>query len=531
MIKRLSTALLATASLMMLSTAAFAQLPSPCKGWNLGNTLESTWGGPAPTQALINAVAAQGFNTIRVPCAWHYNSTNGTINSSYMTTVTNVVNWATAKGMYVVLNDHWDNNYFQGNSFASYDSNLNSGYMNMWTQVANAFKNYDGHVLFACTNEPQTNTQAGTNVLFQYYRNWVPTIRNTGGNNSTRWLILQAGQTNPDGAVAYINSSIWPSDSANHLMLECHWYDPFQFSQLSPDASWGNMFYFWGAQYHVTSGPTNRNATWGEESTIDAAMSELKTNFANKGIPVIIGEFQAHEKPAESDLTGQYITQNYNSATYWNYYVQTKAVANGLYPMYWTIPGQDFNWTTGAVVDQNRINAALGKSYIGPVAGLGGGGGTTGTTGGGTYSSNIANGNHTLAPQNATGSRLDANGTGTTNGTKVQIWSANNASNQSWNFTNTGSGVYNIKASYNTNLCLDVNGNSSTNGAIVQLWACSGTNNQKWGAVSDGGSIYEFAPQNATGSRLDVTGASSTNGTQIEIWAANSASNQKWAVN
>jgi hypothetical protein len=503
---------------MMLSTSAFAQLPSPSKGWNLGNTLESTWGGPAPTQALINAVAAQGFNTIRIPCAWNYNSTNGTINSSYMSEVTQVVNWCTAKGLYVVLNDHWDNNFFQGNSFASYDSNLNNAYMNMWTQVANNFKNYDGHVLFACTNEPQATSQSATNVLFQYYRNWVTTIRNTGGNNSTRWLLVQGPTTNIDNTCSWVTSSIWPNDPAKHLMIEVHLYDPFQFTQLTSDASWGNMFYFWGAAYHVTSGPTNRNATWGEESYVDSEFSKMKSQWSNNGIPVLIGEFQAHAKPSESDLTGQYITQNYNSCTYWNYYVQTKANADGLYEAYWTIPGQDFDWTTGNVVDQNLINAALGKSYLQPVAGLGGGG-------------SIANGNHTLTPQNATSSRLDANGAGTTNGTKVQIWSANNGSNQSWTFTNQSGSIYTISPSYATSLCLDVNGGGTSNGTIVQLWACSGTNNQKWGAVSDGGNIYEFAPQNATGSRLDVSGFGTANGTQVQIWQTTGGSNQKWAVN
>ena len=58
----------------MLSSAAFAQLPTPSYGWNLGNTLEPPCGegcwGPPATQALINSVANAGFNTIRIPCAW-----------------------------------------------------------------------------------------------------------------------------------------------------------------------------------------------------------------------------------------------------------------------------------------------------------------------------------------------------------------------------------------------------------------------------------------------------------------------------
>lgn len=44
-------------------------------GWNLGNALESegtetSWGNPATTREMIQAVKAQGFNAIRVPVRW-----------------------------------------------------------------------------------------------------------------------------------------------------------------------------------------------------------------------------------------------------------------------------------------------------------------------------------------------------------------------------------------------------------------------------------------------------------------------------
>lgn len=56
---------------------------------NLGNTMEATCGvgcwSPLPTKALIDSVAKAGFNTIRIPCAWHYNSnSSGVINPTYM---------------------------------------------------------------------------------------------------------------------------------------------------------------------------------------------------------------------------------------------------------------------------------------------------------------------------------------------------------------------------------------------------------------------------------------------------------------
>src|SRR5690348_13987748 len=59
---RLGAAILAIACLLFIQVDAFAQLPSPTYGWNLGNTLEATCGegcwGPPATQALINSVAA-----------------------------------------------------------------------------------------------------------------------------------------------------------------------------------------------------------------------------------------------------------------------------------------------------------------------------------------------------------------------------------------------------------------------------------------------------------------------------------------
>ena len=51
-------------------------------GWNLGNSLEcpkteTEWGNPKTTQDMIKAVAAKGFNAIRIPVRWinHVNNT------------------------------------------------------------------------------------------------------------------------------------------------------------------------------------------------------------------------------------------------------------------------------------------------------------------------------------------------------------------------------------------------------------------------------------------------------------------------
>jgi len=290
---------------------------------------------------------------------------SGNINAGFMSQVKQVVDWCTARGLYVVINDHWDNGWLETSGFNGYDATVNSKMQHMWSQIATAFNGYDAHVLFAAANEPNASTAAQTAVLFQYYQTFVNTVRGTGGNNATRWLIVQGPQTNIDKTCSYVTNSIWPSDSAKRLMIEVHLYDPFQFTQLSPDASWGNMFYFWGSAYHSTTLPS-RNATWGEESYVESEFDKMQTQFKNAGIPVLIGEYEASPKPSESDLTGANITLNYDSCTYWNKYVHDSANNHGLYCTVWNIAGQVFDWTTGAITDQTMLNAFLGKSAVPP---------------------------------------------------------------------------------------------------------------------------------------------------------------------
>ena len=376
MIKRLSVIIIAAASLLMPTTRAFAQLPIPSKGLNLGNTFEPTcgigcWGPPMPTQAGINGMAAAGFNTLRIPVSWlTHSDRRGNIDPAFMAQVTSVVNSALADNMYVVVNEHWDNGWLDSCGFKSYNSQIYGKVVKLWTQVAKNFKNADAtHLLFACTNEPDVSTQSGTNVLLQYYQSFINTVRGTGGNNATRWLVLQASGASIDKASSFMMGSNWPTDPAHKLMLECHTYDPFQFSQMQSDASWGAMFYFWGAPYHVAKQITNRNANWGEEAYMDGENAKAKANFVSRGIPVFIGEWRAVAKSAQPDLTGQYITQNRNSTTYWNYYNQHSMTANGLSGTCWQTD-DIIDQTTGAVLDQDALKAVQGTSYLGPIAGL-----------------------------------------------------------------------------------------------------------------------------------------------------------------
>ena len=85
-------------------------------GWGLGNSLdaipdETSWGNPPVTKALLDTVRAQGFHSVRIPVTWSGHEGPApayTIDPAFMSRVKQVVDWALADGLYVVLNVHHD---------------------------------------------------------------------------------------------------------------------------------------------------------------------------------------------------------------------------------------------------------------------------------------------------------------------------------------------------------------------------------------------------------------------------------------
>jgi endoglucanase len=55
---------------------------------------------------------------------------------------------------------------------------------------------------------------------------------------------------------------------ANKMMVEVHYYAPWNFAGLTKDESWGKMSYYWGTGFHSTT-DAERNATWGEEADLE----------------------------------------------------------------------------------------------------------------------------------------------------------------------------------------------------------------------------------------------------------------------
>jgi endoglucanase len=368
----------AIACVLALPAVARAQFPSPTYGWNLGNTLEPPCGegcwAPAATQAMINQVAASGFNTIRIPVAWnsHANQTAPyTINATWMNRVKQVVDWSLAADLTVVINTHWDGGWLENNVGTTVNPTINAKMDSYWTQIANTFADpsYDERLLFAAANEPNIrddnlNNVAQMSTLTAYYQTFVDAVRDTGGSNTSRWLVVQGPNTDINLTDSLMNSL--PTDTTeDRLAVEVHYYDPWQFAGLDADADWGDMFYFWGDENNSATLP-GRNATHSEEAWLLGQLQKMHDKFVSQGVPVILGEFGAMNRTGNPELTGENLDLHLASRLYYHQLIVDTANSLGIAPFYWdngftgTNGSGIFNRNTTAATDPDTVTVLTG---------------------------------------------------------------------------------------------------------------------------------------------------------------------------
>jgi endoglucanase len=358
MIRRI---LLGMATLLLPITALTQTLPTATQvaapirlGWNLGNTLEAqcgetAWGNPMATQQLIDAVQAAGFNAIRIPGGWdcHANQSTMTIDAAWMARVKQVVDYAHGRGMYVILNIHWDGGWLQDHPTFSFQQAVNQKQRSFWTQIATTFRNYNERLLLAGTNEVHAdfNTPSSEHITVQqsYNQTFVDAVRATGGNNASRTLVVQVYNTNIWHGLDFFSL---PSDTiANRLIVEVHHYDPYDFT-LNPSGP----CLAWGAPF-----PTQSACTWAQEAYHDDLFSRVRAEWVAQGVPVILGEYGVATRP----------NLNLQAREFYLEYVNRASTANGVKTFYWdngVLPSQTngfalFNRSNGAIVDQGALDA------------------------------------------------------------------------------------------------------------------------------------------------------------------------------
>ena len=281
-------------------------------GWNMGNSLDATggsgldtetsWSNPKTTQALIDKVKSLGFNTVRVPVSWgkHVSGDNYTIDSAWLARVKEVVDYCYKNDMYVILNIHHDTKSSASASGAGYYprssaySSSEKFVTSVWSQMAEYFKNYDYHLIFETLNEPRligtgyewwfnkwnipSEVKDAIDCINKLNQKAVDTIRDTGSNNRGRLIMCPGYDASIDGAT--VSGFKLPTDisgNKNRIAVSVHAYSPYNFAM------------------NVGSGSTS-TYTSSIKNELQDLFSTLKSNFRDKGIPVVIGEFGSTDK-------------------------------------------------------------------------------------------------------------------------------------------------------------------------------------------------------------------------------------------
>ncbi len=348
-------------------------------GINLGNTLEAVqavenkknvtgtgydtaWSQPVTTREYIDFLHTYGINTIRIPIAWSNGDIDDgtyTIRGDMLDRVEEVVNYALDNGMYVVINDHWDNQWWgqfgackkdaDGNKIADEETRKNAWtrYERYWTQICERFKNYSDHLIFEGANEelgerlndgicvngpakgyskpdnagPDIEVVSGNLKTDELYdttnkinQKFVDIVRASGGNNTNRHLLIPGYNT--DILSTANEKFIMPTDIAengkNKLFLSVHYYTPGDFCLENG-----------GGDYTVA-----------DQEATKKYFQELK-KFSDAGYAVIIGECGVCNP---SSVTG--------SVTQWFYDTFTETAKYHAVPVL---------WETGALFDRTNL--------------------------------------------------------------------------------------------------------------------------------------------------------------------------------
>lgn len=254
-------------------------------GWNLGNTLdangssgveaETSWGNPVTTKEMIDAVKEAGFNVLRVPVSWGTHMDDDyNVEEEWMARVREVVDYGINNDMYVILNTHHEEWYFPTEEDKEQDIEQLTA---LWTQIAEEFQNYDEHLIFEGLNEPRLRgtalewtggDEASRAIVNEYAKAFYETVRNSGGNNPNRHLMITGYAASSSRNCL---EAIDLSEFDDKVIVSVHAYLPYSFAL-------------------DTQGTDQFNADT-DGGVIDTLFNDLNDLFLSKNIPVIVGEY------------------------------------------------------------------------------------------------------------------------------------------------------------------------------------------------------------------------------------------------
>lgn len=305
----------------------------PTVGDNTPKDYETRWGAVVTTQEVIDGIKAAGFNTVRIPVYWGNmmeNDGKWQINPDYIGRVKEIVDYCINDDLYVVINIHHFDEFIIRRHTVSECEEI---FTNLWTQIADYFKDYPYTLVFEGYNEYLGGNQFDengelkellkpmgyimTNKLNQAF---VDAVRSTGGSNSDRVLIVSGYWTNIDNTTS--DSFKMPSDTVkDRLMVSVHYVDNLMY--------WINKI---------------GGSDW--KGYIDDQTGKLQNAFSSKNIPVFLGETTSRYPDSNFDPDAEYKTSSECLA-----YVLDKLTENGYVPVLWDVNDNFYSRTEYKIKD------------------------------------------------------------------------------------------------------------------------------------------------------------------------------------
>ena len=314
-------------------------------GWNLGNSFDcfdtsknlenpdeqiTLYGNIIPKKELFSKIKKSGFKTIRFPVTWMaFMDSSYNVNSEWMKRVKEVVDWIININMYCILNVHNDG---ENGNWLSEGLISKEKYVKLWSQIAEEFKNYDENLIFESMND--VSYKKGDNYDYETLgiltQSFVDVVRNSGGNNIYRLLLITGANTDIENTS---NSDYkMPIDPYNKLAISIHYYYPEQFT-VEPD----DDPYYWidsSGKINIIQPLTK----WGTEiqyKNMFTYFESMKKAFIDNGIPVIIGEVGVlTEQAKEIESIIKYLKAVFSMS----------AAYNGIMSCLWDTSSGNFNY-------------------------------------------------------------------------------------------------------------------------------------------------------------------------------------------